>query len=419
MGRSYRYDVVVVGGGAAGVAAAVGAARSGAKTMLVERYGFLGGAATNAQVLTYCGFFVQGANPRRAVGGVSIEVLESLKELGVDTTPVRSKSGYWIVLLDNEALKFALDKIVVASGAAPLMHARLIGANRDGDRLRSIVVSDHRGTFEVEASGFVDASGEGTLGSVAGVPSYFEAGDGVHGQVASYPFRIGGVAPDRFLSRPELTEIAAEINRDAADFKVRTDGGPFIRLPLSNELWWMAIDLETDGLSAPDLSQAELKGRRMAWACLAALRRRPGFEDAYIVATGPQLGTRESRRPQARAILTSADAKEGRRHASVIARAAWPMEVHEPPGRQVFVELGGEGFFDVPLDAIHAEGVDNLWLGGRIIGSDAQAYGSIRVMGTAFATGHAAGVAASLSCGRGMVEAAAAQEILRKQEAII
>jgi hypothetical protein len=117
------------------------------------------------------------------------------------------------------------------------------------------------------------------------------------------------------------------------------------------------------------------------------------------VSTGPQLGIRESRRPAARHIISGADARDGRAAPTGIARAAWPIEVHGAPGKPSMIPIGGRGWFDVPLAALNAFGIDNLWLGGRIIGCDAEAHGSVRVMGTAFATGQAAGVAAALAAG--------------------
>ena len=116
--ETFRYDVVVVGAGAAGAAAALASARLGARTLLVERYGFLGGAATHSLVLTYCGFYVAGAKATRAIGGIGWELLQELERLGVDSTPVRSKSGNWLVMLDVEAVKFAFDNLVSAPTSA-------------------------------------------------------------------------------------------------------------------------------------------------------------------------------------------------------------------------------------------------------------------------------------------------------------
>jgi hypothetical protein len=180
----------------------------------------------------------------------------------------------------------------------------------------------------------------------------------------------------------------------------------------------MTIDIATDGLHGEDLARAEVAARAQAWTSVALLRRHPGFERAYLIATGPQLGIRETRRPRAVRDTTGDDARHGARRADAIARAGWPMEVHEAPGKTRFVPLGGDGSFDVGYDALRVPVVTNLRLAGRVIGADPEAYGSVRVMGTAFATGHAAGIGAALHAAGGD-DVSAVQAALRAQDALI
>ena len=414
-----HYDVIVAGGGAAGAAAAVGAARLGARVLLVERYGFLGGAATNAQVLSYCGFYACGGAPRQVVGGVGEELLAQLRALGFDTAPVRSKSGNWIVMMDPEAVKLAFDRLVGAPGIALELHTRLVAATRRGARIDAITLADHRGLREASAACYVDASGEASLAAYAGVPLRQAGGPGATLQPASFPVRIGGVPAQVALDRARMTALVQAHNATSDVPIPRDDGGVLARLPRSQDVWWMTIDLATDGVSGADLARAETAARERAWQFLEVLKRHPGFEGAYIIATGPQLGIRETRRPHSRRDVTGADGLGGYRDATAIARAGWPMEVHEAPGRTRFVPLGGEGFFDVPADALRAAEVDNLWLAGRVIGADAEAYGSVRVMGTAFATGQAAGTGAALSAGGREGDVATLRQALLAQDAIV
>jgi len=418
MSAALRFDVVVVGGGAGGSAAAVAAARSGAHVLLVERYGFLGGAATNAQVLSYCGFHAAGAAPRVVVAGVGRRVLDGLSARGFTVDPVRSKSGNWIVMIDPEAVKVTLDGLVSAHDIATMLHTRLVGVTREGARIASVTVADHAGLHEVGAHAFVDASGEADVAACAGVAMSQPGGPGATVQPASLPVRIGGVAPDAVLDRALMTALVSEHNATATLPITRADGGVLARLPGSGDVWWMAIDVATGGLAGADLARAEMAARAQAWANLAVLRRHPGFERAHLIATGPQIGIRETRRPRAVRDATGDDARQGARRADAIARAGWPMEVHDAPGRTRFVPLGGEGFFDVGLDALRVNDVANLWLAGRVIGADAEAYGSVRVMGTAFATGQAAGVAAALQV-QGSATVKEVQAALRAQDALI
>ena len=322
-------------------------------------------------------------------------------------------------MLDPEAVKLAFDRLVLAHPVALELHTRAVAVARTGSRIDAVTLADHGGLRDVHAASFVDASGEASLAALAGVPLRQPGGAGASVQPASFPIRIGGVAPDVVLDRARMSALIAAYNADTDTPITRADGGVLVRLPLSHDVWWTTIDLVTDGISGADLARAETAARERAFRYLDVLRRHPGFEHAYIVATGPQLGIRESRRPWSRRDTTGADGHAGRRDAHSIARAGWPMEVHDAPGRTRFVPLGGEGFFDIPPGALRAREVDNLWLAGRVIGADSDAYGSVRVMGTAFATGHAAGVGAALAAAGRDEDVAAMRDELVAQQALI
>ena len=205
--RTEKYDVVVVGGGAAGVAAAVGSSRRGARTLLVERYGFLGGEAANANVLSYCGFYVRGDACRRVVGGVGAAVLSELAALGFDVDPIRAPSGNWIVMLDPEAIKYAIDRVAAVDGLDCRLHCSLVGAHTAAGRLHAVSLHDGAGRFDVEAGAFVDASGDANLGFAAGVPPMRDLQPERVRQVASFPVRFCGVPPEVSVDRAELAAL--------------------------------------------------------------------------------------------------------------------------------------------------------------------------------------------------------------------
>lgn len=158
------------------------------------------------------------------------------------------------------------------------------------------------------------------------------------------------------------------------------------------------VDQCVDALDAHDLTRAETAARIQAWEYLSAFRNSmPGWQDAYLVGTGPQIGVRETRHIVGRYEVTAADVLSARRRPDDgIARCGWPLEAHHGVGTTRYTPIEGRAFYDIPLDALHSADLDNLWAAGRLVSSDPGAYCSLRVMGTAFATGQAAGVAAAL-----------------------
>lgn len=392
--RRETFGVAVVGGGSAGVAASVAAARLGVRTVLVERYGFLGGAATQSLVLTYDGFFYRRKEAVWAVGGIGREIIDSLSAFGRPAEPKLSSNGNWMLPFSPEASKAALDRIVREEGVCCRLHALVTGVRMTGRRIDVLVARDHLGAFEIEAAAFVDASGEADLAEFSGVTMRH---DDEPRFAASLCARIGGVDRRVLMDRTVLERAATGSPASFGLAQVRRNGGFVLEIPGSDDFWWMGVDARTDGLSSTSLTQAEQDCRAAAWAFVLRLRSEQGCANATLVSTGPQIGVRESRHPMARHMIAESDALAGRRSATSIARAAWNLERHDEPGRPTMIGVGGEGFFDIPLDALRAEGPTNLWLAGRTVGADRGAFGSLRVMGTAFATGHAAGVAAALS----------------------
>ena len=399
---SETYDVVVVGGGSAGVAAACGAARAGANTLLVERYGFLGGAATHSIVLAYCGLYGQGASrPELMVGGIATQVLRHMAELGAETAPRQSPStGNWVAPINPEALKIALDRTARMDRLTVSLHTNLLSCATGDGALQAVDLLDDAGVRRIRAKDFVDASGECNLAHLAGAPPSAKYAPGRRGAPASFPVRIGGAPGDLAVDRPAIQAALAALPDALGRARLRRQGWFMTHLPASDEMWWLAVDLVADGLDGFDMGEAERDGREMTWRAVASLRASvPGFERAHVTSTGPQLGIRETRHVGAVEDVTEVDAASGRQRDDGVARAAWPMEIHHGPGDTEYRRIGRDGYFHVPLGALRERTFGNLWLAGRTIGAEPAAFASTRVMGTAFATGHAAGVGAALQAG--------------------
>lgn len=390
--------MIVIGGGSAGVAAAVGASRSGARTLLVEHYGFLGGAATTSNVLAYCGFWTSAEKPIMGVRGVGASVLDTLAALGANAAPQRNRTGNWIVMIDPEAVKHALDRVVGEAGVEVLTHTRLVGATGRDGMLTSVTLQDHAGANEVSADAFVDASGDADLVRLAGGTVADHDYPVTDRAPASFPVRIGGVA-DGSWDRQDVARCLDSINVEYADARIRPGGGGLFKLHESGDLWWLGIDMLTDGLTGRSLTRAEAVGRELAWRSMAQLKRSvPAFKHAYIVATGPQAGIRESGQARPLAQLSGDDVLNGTLRPDGVACGCWPAEVHKGLSGATYRPIGNDGYYHVGLDSLRQREFANIWLCGRVIGcQDEVAYGSLRVMGTAFATGHAAGVAAALA----------------------
>lgn len=412
-----RYDVVVVGGGSGGIGAAVGAAQTGASVHLIERYPFLGGAAIASSVLSYCGFFDQ--RRERVVGGVGGDLLARLRTGGAYEEITFKWSGNTVVLIDPEFTKLTLDAMVADAGVSLGLHSYLTGAECEGAEISAITANTSGEERRISGSVFVDASGDGNLAQAAGAS--LAVLPAAERQAATLSMRIGGVRPDAPISSDLMREAVAAHNA-ANERQLGRDHGPAARLPLSGEVTMQIVDQSVDALDAHDLTRAETAARIQAWDYLNAFRNSmPGWEDAYLVGTGPQIGVRETRHIVGRYEVTAEDVLSARRRPEDgIARCGWPLEAHHGIGSTRYTPIAGRAFYDIPLDALRAVDRDNLWAAGRLVSSDTDAFCSLRVMGTAFATGQAAGVAAALQAQLGDAPAAAAvRGELERQGALV
>ncbi|MFD4407168.1 FAD-dependent oxidoreductase [Nocardia sp. NPDC058499] len=385
-------DVVVVGGGAGGIAAAVGAARSGARVRLIERYPFLGGAATNSSVLTFCGFFDQ--THETVVAGVGGEVLDRLRARGVYAEKVMGWTGNRIVLLDAETTKIVCDEIVADAGVETRLHSTLIGATRRDGVITEVELAHRGGTERLTADAFIDASGDGALLALAGAA--VRTVDLADRQTNTLACRFGGVAEDADLSTDGMRAAVAAYNQETGA-ELPRDHGIAVRLPVTGEVMALLVDEHFDTLDAEQSSAAEAGARAQSWRYLDAMRKgMAGWQQAYLVTSGPQIGIRESRRLVGKTMITADDVRRARKRPDEsIGRCGWPIEDHAGPGVTHYEEIDGGRWYDVPYDAIRCADTGNVWGVGRLTSSDDEAFASVRVMGTAFATGHAAGIAAA------------------------
>ncbi|MBY0337575.1 MAG: FAD-dependent oxidoreductase, partial [Acetobacteraceae bacterium] len=415
MPQTEQYDVAVAGGGSAGVAAAIAAARMGARTLLLEAGPCLGGASTLRGVVTYCGLHTLDENPRLVVRGVAEEVLAGLARLG-GLGPVMRHRGVFVPF-EPEPVKLVLDRLCAEAGVELRLHAFVAAAERDGaGRLASLTVAGHGGLRRIAARAFVDATGEADLAAFAGAATRYGNGGAVN--LGTLATRFGGIAAETTVTAEDLAAaVAAARARGEGPFT--KDRSVIVRLPISGDLVCYVASAEDDPRDPAALTRAETASRRQAWAYLDAIKTIPGCEGAYLAQTGHGFGTRESRHIDSARQLRWDDIASRQRFTDCIALGAWGAEWHSRQDYASDFDVPPErGPYEIPLSCLRSADTPNLFAAGRTADGDRKAGAAIRVMGTAFATGQAAGVAAAEMARAGSADSEAVRAELRRQGAV-
>lgn len=416
--RKYEYDVVVIGGGAAGIAAALGASRAGAKTAIVERNANFGGQGVNSQVTAYCGFYTRGDKPTQVVKGVGQEVLDRLSGYGQDVQPtVSASTGNASIRFDPELLKWSLDDLMSESDVDLYLHTSLIDVNRVDKMIESVICIDDEGHFEMKAKSFVDASGNANLVHLSKIKT--EWGD-EKGEIqqTSLSFRLDNL-PKQDILMKDIQE-AIRLGKESGIKNLEKEKGMIIKIPNENYGYCTIPSTILNDLSAQEMTRAEIELRKQVRAYTQTFRDyMPGFEHIKVVNSGPQIGVREARRIIGEYKLIGTDIVRGPKHEDSIARGGWSPEMHRSNVALEYTHIPDHDYFSIPIGSLKVIEVDNIWGAGRMLCSDSLALGSVRVMGTGFATGQAAGVAAALTLGNSTYEIKSIQEELKRQGALI
>ena len=396
-------DVLVVGGGVAGVCAAVAAARAGARCMLVERNGFLGGAATAAAVSQFMGWRTERGT--QVIAGLGQEIVDRLVARGGSNGPDWGLLSGGVrmdrVVFDPDILKVVFDEMLLDAGVTPLFHSMASGAERNGRAIKSVSFLTKSGTIAVTPKIVVDTSGDLDVLHMAGC-EMLPLEDGEQLQPATAYFRMGPIDFDVYdkLTSDQRTAIARK----------GVDAGALGRLAIScypvpgtRDAWFNVTRIPIDGTDAFALSRGEMEQRRQALAAAAFIGANvPGCIGARLTAFAPQLGIRETRRVRGHVVVTEDDLRSGREFPDSIAIASFPIDVHETDGPGTRLErVGGpDHVYRIPLGALIPVSLDNALAAGRGVSATHTAFSALRIMPQSMAMGQAAGVAAALASSR-------------------
>lgn len=420
MQSDYFVDVVIVGGGTSGTSAAVGAVQAGAKVMLLERNPYLGGEGAHAGVGALCAVYTCGDNPVKCVAGICDLALEEMHKLSPNSTEtIISAAGNKNIQFKPEYMKVALDNLLEKYNVSYFLHTNIIEVEREGNLIKSVTCQDDEGRFKVHAKVFVDSTGDANIAHMSGAKTLW--GDS-NGQVmtATLPFRLCGVDISQDMT-PSAVGRAVKKGKEAGIPNLTRESGFILKMTGSQEVIVLLPSVIPSGLSAEELTQMEKFTRGQALYYLEAFRKfMPGMGKAELTMIGPSIGFRETRRIAGRYMLKADDVLNRRKSPSGIARGGWKPEIHSSLNEAAtYLDVPGASYYDIPLGCLQSEDVENLYGSGRLICADSQAMAASRVMGTCFATGHAAGVAAALQAETGKVDVEAVRKELLRQNALI
>lgn len=396
----YRPDVCIVGAGAAGVAAAIGASRLGLSTLLIEKYGFSGGATVAGLSGTICGLFSNGKKPEQIVFGFADEFYQALKKRNGVTDPVPFGKT---LLVPHDSLKWkeTADQLLTGHHCKVIYHSYFLKAlTNEAGAIGYLLIKGPGGEFAVKPKYVIDASGDAeVVHSLHG--GTFLGNKGVV-QTPTMIFKMANVGASalRHLDPVEMESRIAEANRSG---KYRLPRQHVYLFPLPNKgevLCNMTKITYPDGrtplgIDTEDLTFAEIEGRRQAREYSRFLIENiPGFQDAYLSDTGAQVGIRQTRSIIGEGILKNEDVLQARKTIHAITHSAWPIELHDPGKLKiVFLE---DNTYDIPFETLIPKSSVNLLVAGRCISAEHEALASARVTAQCFGMGYAAGAACSL-----------------------
>ena len=396
-------DVLVVGAGCAGTAAAIAAARSGASTLVVERAGYCGGYITNVVGPSLDGF-VDLRSGLPIVGGVVLDLVRAAAVADAPLDDPEQVAGtrfrfntelvHNLAVADRHAIRFdlerfklAADRLLTEACARVLYHTTVADVVRDGPRVTGVVIANKAGLQVVRPRAVVDASGDADVVAFAGAPFDLDASAP---QPMSLHFRVGRLPADAELRHA----CGAVLDEAHAAGRIGLYGGPWMGRVEDDDIYFNATRLSGNPVDPEDLTAAEMQGRRDVRTMFELFKERlPAFRDAYLVSTGPAVGVRESRRIRCDEPLRAAAIAAAEPRADVVCLGGWWLDRHPAASSGYHPQRP----YDIGYATLVPQELDNVWVAGRCHGAEQAALASSRVTVTCMAMGQAAGTAAALA----------------------
>ena len=387
------YDVIVVGGGFAGVAAAVSAAREGVSVLLVERYGFLGGAAVNSQVNPFMNYTLLKNGENQLVNaGIFKMILDRLDEI-----EALHKNRH---TFNEELLKLVLDRLVTENNVDVLFHSYLIDAKVENGNIRSITVANKSGNTELMSRYFIDCSGDADLSALSG--SGYQLGRELDNlcQPMTLCFRIGNIDIKKYeTAKSKITPLYKQFQKEGK-----------IKNPRENVLIFTHVSegvlhfnstriIKRNPIKSDDISMAEMQAREQMYELYQFLKNNiDGFENSVLLMSAPQIGVRESRMIKGEYTITVDDLMLCKKFEDSIARGNYCVDIHNPDGSGTVIKNIPEGeHYTIPYRALIPKGIHNLITAGRCISSTHEAQSAYRIIPICCCIGEAAGIGAAVA----------------------
>lgn len=478
--QHHDFDVIVVGGGTAGSIAAVAAARTGARTCLLDKAGFLGGTCHALANITP----FHNSRGEQVVRGLAQVLIERIRDRGGTRPqphlPNPTGIGGSFTPVDPDVMKLALFELASEAGVELWLHTTLVDTRAEHGRVAALRVHNKGGLHELRAAVVIDATGDADVAVAAGAPYDQDVPEAALN--ATLLFRVAGVDTQQFiddarahpakivlLADPYLREVKhlepAKVMRDQVrtiydcpyiylsnlvrDYIPRADwnewdirgeekgnwgalrpfGARFSIMPLPHRDDIVTLNVTSitfDATKGDEISRAEIEGQRQLRLALDVLERYiPGFRDCFLQAVMPGVSVRASRRIRGGYMLARDDVAGCARFDDSIARGAYPMSVQSPtqPNVRQHLFVGDGRDYDIPYRCLVPQKIDNLLIAGRCLSATREAIGSARMGAQCMAYGHAAGVAAALSAASGTapreLDPRILRETLQAQDAIV